>query len=50
VDGLDDDEGGGMESKILAIRDFLEDPDQVPSKIPIFTRFGSVGVRFCYYC
>ncbi|KAF2906815.1 hypothetical protein DAI22_12g048500 [Oryza sativa Japonica Group] len=28
VDGLDDDEGGGMESKILAIRDFLEDPDQ----------------------
>ncbi|XP_066355677.1 probable mediator of RNA polymerase II transcription subunit 26c [Miscanthus floridulus] len=33
VDGLDDvdgeaDDGAGVESKILAIRDFLEDPDQ----------------------
>jgi len=41
VDGLDDvdgeaDDGAGVESKILAIRDFLEDPDQV-LKYPIFT-------------
>jgi hypothetical protein len=36
-DGLDDDEAdAGVESKILAIRDFLEDPDQV-LKYPIFT-------------
>lgn len=28
------DEGGGLESKILAIKDFLEDPDQVLEKIP----------------
>jgi hypothetical protein len=39
LDDVDDDEadaGAGVESKILAIRDFLEDPDQV-LKCPIFT-------------
>ena len=48
VDGLgdDEDEGAGLESKILAIRDFLEEPDQVLRKDPIFTGLESV-VRFC---
>lgn len=45
VDGLgedEEDEGAGLESKILAIRDFLEDPDQVLRKDPIFTGLEAV--------
>lgn len=34
--GGDDDDDAGLESKILAIRDFLEDPEQVP-KESLFT-------------
>jgi hypothetical protein len=44
ADGLDDDEDdAGVESKILAIRDFLEDPDQV-LKDPVFT---ALTIQFC---
>jgi hypothetical protein len=44
ADGLgEDDDDAGVESKILAIRDFLEDPDQV-LKDPIFT---VLTVHFC---
>lgn len=38
LDDVDDAADAGMESKILAIRDFLEDPDQV-LKYPIYTAF-----------
>lgn len=45
VDGLDEDEAdASVENKILAIRDFLEDPDQVLKK-PIFTAFA---IKFCW--
>jgi hypothetical protein len=45
ADSLDDEEeaDAGVESKILAIKDFLEDPDQV-LKYPIFTSFGSATI------
>jgi len=44
ADGFDDDEAdAGVESKILAIRDFLEDPDQVLND-PVFT---ALTIQFC---
>jgi len=44
ADGFDDEEAdAGVESKILAIRDFLEDPDQVLND-PVFT---ALTIQFC---
>lgn len=47
VDGLDEDEAdASVENKILAIRDFLEDPDQVPKNpcLPL-SQYNFAGKR-----